>query len=297
MDASFIPIETVPSKTPFGLDQLRRSYKTALSAEDAIAAAPAVGAADEVFPCMFLMPISTPESAESATRIDLLYMGCIAFTGTGVEGDPFLPVLPDQKHEDQDQVQSANSSKGNAGQVLSSPITAQYYAPSSVLTWFTFGARGVKGTAADPDRPIAIITVTIGDSTFSFDTANIDTLIATFFSSQITDSIDSQEIVPGQYWQNTERKTLTLIPYLISLPPGFYPAAYAAGSGYTPGDVITVTGTGSCVMNVISVFTAPSGGIQATTIVSNSLSAATSTPISATGGTGTGAKYTVIHVT
>jgi hypothetical protein len=75
MDASFKPIEIVPSKTPFGLDQLRRSYKTALSATAAIAAAPTVGTADETFPTMFLMPITTPESAASATRIDLTYMG------------------------------------------------------------------------------------------------------------------------------------------------------------------------------------------------------------------------------
>jgi hypothetical protein len=50
-------------------------------------------------------------------------------------------------------------------------------------------------------------------------------------------------------------------------------------------------------MTVVAVFTAPSGAIQATTIVSNSLTAATSTPITATGGTGSGAKYTVIQVT
>src|SRR5882724_10902055 len=103
MDPSFIPIETVPSKTPFGLDQLRRSYKTSKSAEDAIAAAPNVGDADEVFPKMFLMPITTPEPAATATRVDLIYQGCMKTDGDG------NPILPAQKHEDDDAVLSASS--------------------------------------------------------------------------------------------------------------------------------------------------------------------------------------------
>src|SRR5580765_5231092 len=131
MDASFIPVEVVPSKTPFGLDQLRRSYKTALSAEDAIAAAPAIGTADEVFPFMFLMPISTPESAESATRIDLNYMGCMRDDGAEVP----QPILPAQKHDDNTAVQSVSASKLSSGLTLASPATLQYYAPSNALTY------------------------------------------------------------------------------------------------------------------------------------------------------------------
>ena len=129
MDASFIPVEIVPSKTPFGLDQLRRSYKTALSAEAAIAAAPAVGTADEVFPNMFLMPISTPESAESATRIDLLYMGI------------FGEDLPASKH-DSDTVVRGNSQfmPEPAAPVRRRGHNLQYYEPFQHAYIF-FGRR------------------------------------------------------------------------------------------------------------------------------------------------------------
>src|SRR4029077_4071122 len=121
MDPSFIPVEVVPSKTPFGLDQLRRSYKTALSAEDAIAAAPAAGTADEVFATMFLMPISTPESAESATRVELVYMG--TFDGT----------LPAQKASTSAQVASATTNTSSAifPATATNPATVQFYSISN----------------------------------------------------------------------------------------------------------------------------------------------------------------------
>ncbi len=195
MDASFIPIETAPTRTPFGLDQLRRSYKTSLSAEAALAAAPAVGTADEVFPFMFLMPVTSPESSESATRIDLLYMGCMS------GGDS--PTLPDQKHDTNNAVQSASSSKGNNGLTLTSPATIQFYAPTSILTYFSFGAPGTA-VATDPTGDLTIISTTIGDATFS--AGSIGALVGAFFQSQILETHQATEIVPGKYWQNVSRK-------------------------------------------------------------------------------------------
>jgi hypothetical protein len=239
MDPSFIPVDVTPSKTPFALDQLRRSYKTALSAEDAIAAAPAVGTADEVFPCMFLMPISAPESAASATHIDLLYMGCIAFTGTGEDGDPFLPVLPDQKHDSSNAVMSASSSKNKAGVVLTSPATIQYYAPINQLSYFSYLAPGTLEADDPTDAPI-LITYSVGDTSFN-PSGGIGDLVSQFFSPLRTATRTATEIVPGKFWQNTSQKTNTLSPWLFDLPSGPHVVLASESFGYAAGDVVTIT--------------------------------------------------------
>jgi hypothetical protein len=294
MDPSFIPVEVVPSKTPFGLDQLRRSYKTALSAEAAIAAAPAVGAVDEVFPCMFLMPISTPESAESATRIDLLYMGTIQFTGTGVEGDPFLPVLPAQKHDADDAVQSASSSRSNDGRVASSPLTVQFYAPASTLSYFSFGAAGTI-QADDPTDAIKIITLTVADTTMTIGTISLQALVDAFFSEQIIETHQSTEIVPGQYWQNVSKKTKSLTAFIIDVAPGVYILMCYVGTGYAAGDTLTISSGGeSATISITAV--GISGEITAWTVSSNTFTVPYSCLV-ASGGSGSNARLSVEVVT
>lgn len=243
MDPSFIPIETVPSKTPFGLDQLRRSYKTALSAEAAIAAAPNVGDVDEVFPFMFLMPISTPESAESATRIDLVYMGCL--------GGESSPVLPDSKHDSDDAVMSATSGRPRSGVTPTSPMTAQYYAPTSQITYISYGAPGI----IDADPPAGsprIITIVMGDATFSGTPGEI---VANFFVTQLITTRQSVEIVPGKYWQNVSKTTASLSPWVFAFPSGPHVSLASQSSGYAAGDVITISAGGeSATVNVDTVF-------------------------------------------
>jgi hypothetical protein len=294
MDPSFIPVEVVPTKTPFGLDQLRRSYKTALSAEDAIAAAPAVGAVDEVFPCMFLMPISTPESAESATRIDLLYIGTLQFTGTGVDGDPFLPVLPAQKHDTTNAVQTASSSRGKDGTLLSSPVTVQYYAPAQVLTYFSFGAPGTE-VPDDPANDPVIITLTIGDTAYSSSTFSVPYYINNFFVVQIITTQDSTELVPGKFWQNVARKTEVYTAYIYDLPPGAYAIPHSAGHNYTPGDTLTIAGGGGTAVVTVDVIinTAVPGQIWSVSQVSNTCTT-NALNVPATGGTGLGATFDII---
>jgi hypothetical protein len=296
MDPSFIPVEVVPSKTPFGLDQLRRSYKTALSAEAAIAAAPAVGAVDEVFPCMFLMPITTPERAESATRIDLLYMGTIQFTGTGVEGDPFVPVLPDQKTEYNTAVQSATSSKLNTGLTLASPATLQYYAPTSQLTYFTFGAPGTTQAPAPDGSPIPI-TLTISDTTYSSG-GGIQSSIDALFTLQVISTIDSTEIVPGQYWQNVARTQKLYSPWIFDVASGPYVTLYNPGVNYTAGDTLSISSGGEgATINVISVGSVfgAGGGILTFTASSVTFTSA-HTALPASGGSGSDAGFNVFII-
>jgi hypothetical protein len=294
MDPSFNPVEVVPSKTPFGLDQLRRSYKTELSADDAMLAAPLPGTVDEVHPFMFLTAISTPESAESATRVDLVYTGCVLYTWTGVEGDPFVPVLPDSKHEQGSDVQSATSSKLNSGLSLASPATVQFYAPSRVLTYFTFGAPGTTA-ADDPAEAPTVITLTISDTTYS-PSGSIQNSVDQLFSAQIVATSQAVEIVPGQFWQNVARKTKVYVSWIFTpLAPGSYIYLSGWGINYFAGNSLAISSGGeSGAITVDSVDV--SGQITGYHTTSNTFTVAHNL-LPASGGSGTGAKFNVVIVT
>ncbi len=284
MDASFIVVEVVPSRTPFGLDQLRRTFKTSLSAAAAIAAAPAVGTVDETFPFMFLMPINAPESAESATRIDLVYQGCMA-------GDE-SPTLPDQKHDSGNAVQSASSSKASTGGTMTSPATIQYYAPSNTLTYFTFGAAGT--TPADtPAATPTVITWTVGDTSYSIGNLVSD-LIDVFFSLQINQTITSTEVVPGQYWQNVATTTVTYVPFIFDVPSGPLVTLASPGDGYHVGDSLSISSGGEgATITVLTVGGILGGsGILSFSVSANTFTVA-HTLLPASGGFGTGAKFNV----
>lgn len=288
MDPRFIAIETVPNRTPFGLDSLRRSYKTSLNAADAIAAAPDVGDADDSFPKMFLMPVSTPESAESATRIDLVYMGCLRTDGGGA------PILPDSKHDAQDAVQSASSSRSNDGRVATSPLTLQFYAPSTVLTYYSFGGPGTS-FASDPTDDAKLISLTIGDTALSISTGSLLGVVNAFFMLQIIETHQSQEIVPGQYWLNTSRKTKAYVPYIFVTTAGVYLSLAATGSGYNVGNGLVVSAAGqSAGVTVTAV--GVSNSITNWSVGSNTFTAAHNM-VPAVGGSGSGAAFNVFVVT
>ncbi len=288
-------IGKTPGQTQFGLDTFTEHYKCDASANVVMTATdvPQMGSVHPSYQFMFVTNRYCSETSESASALDLVYTGCLRY----VDVEPRVPLLPAQELDTDDQVQSASSSRGvNSWVTLTSPITVQFYAPSNVLSFITYGERGTKGTVADPDSQVAVITTTIGDTTVIFSGATTEAIISQFFTPVIVGSFQSKEIVSGKYWLNTDRKTVSLFPYIFSLPAGFYPVPYNTGTGYALGDSITVSGTGACTMEVTSIYT-PIGAIAATTITSNTLSAATGTPISATGGSGSGASYTVIEVT
>ena|SRR5581483_7583451 len=289
MDASFMPIETVPGKNAFGLDTLRRSYKTDLSAEAAIAAAPDLGTADETFAKMFLTSVLTPEPAGAATQVDLIYTGCIKTSGGN-------PVLPASKSEDDDQVQSVSSKRTSSGVILNDPVTLQYYAPSKVLSYVSFGGPGTQ-VADDPDEDPRVISYSVGDTTFSIGVV-IQEIIDLLFMPQIIHTPKSTEIVPGQYWMNVSRKTKTLSPWIFDLTPGAYVLLASPGNGYTIGDSLTISSGGeSATIVVDQVFGAFGGsGLLAWHVTANTFTAAHNL-LAASGGTGTGAKFNVIIIT
>lgn len=210
MDASFIPIAVTPSKTPFSLDQLVRTYKTSLSATAAMAAAPAVGTADETYPNMFLMPVSTPESAESATRIDLVYMGCF----DGDEGDPTLPAI---KHSLERSVATATTYTSSAifPAVADVPASVQYYQPASAIVVLSITSTSAE-VCPDPDAIVVgdLISWTLAAEQPASSFPEIAAfLLSDAFVQNIVETSNAEEIVPGEYWQITKRKTMNLFPY------------------------------------------------------------------------------------
>jgi hypothetical protein len=286
MDPSFIPIETVPSKAAFGLDQLRRSYKTDLSAEDAVAAAPDIAGADEVFPKMFLVDIATPEPAGSATRIDLIYKGCIKTDGDG------NPIFPSQKHEYDDAVQSASSKRAQSGTILGEAVTAEYYAPTRVLSYISFNGIGTA-IAADPDQDPRVITITVGDTTLAIGVL-VQNLIDALFTVQIVQTFKSTEIVPGKYWQNESKKIKSLSPWIFNLTAGAYVVYCAQGWGYTVGDTLTISFGGESAVLVVT-RVGPGGYVLGWTVSSNTFTVPRNI-LYATGGTGTGAAFNIIVI-
>ncbi len=212
MDPSFIPIEAVPSKTPFGLDQLRRSYKTSLSATDAIIAAPNIGDPDEVFEKMFLSSATAPESSESATRVDLIYMGCFQ-----VDGED-NPILPDPKNATGNPVQTATTYTSSAifPAVAAVPASLQYHAHETSIIEFSTSDT----SATDPPDPPAItvddlITWTLAAEQPAGSFPGIAAfLLSDAFVQAIVATENAEEIVPAnQYFQITKRKTMQLFPY------------------------------------------------------------------------------------
>jgi hypothetical protein len=205
MDANFIPIETVPARAPFGLDQLRRSYKTSLSAEDAIAAAPDVGDADDSYSSMFLMTNNTSEAGDSATRIDLIYWGSLS------------GVLPDAKHSLDRSVATATTYTSSAifPLVADVPASVQYYQPASSILVISTDSTSAE-VCPDPDAIVIgdLITWTLAAEQPASSFPDIAAwILANAFVQNIVETTSAEEIVPGEYWQVSKRKTMNLFPY------------------------------------------------------------------------------------
>ncbi len=279
-----------PGQTQFGLDTFTEHYKCDATADVVLTddSVPAMNSVHPDYPFMFVTARYCTETSESASALDLTYTGCL----TGVE----LPNLPPQQHISTQAVMSGTSSRGFDGTILTSPLSAQYYAPANKLQWITYGAAGEAGTASNPSADIVPITVTIGDTTYS-PTGVLATVINNFFTRLVVGALDTTEIVAGKFWQNGETKTLTLSPLIVTFTPGDYIVLYAPGSGYTVGNSLTINdGMGhSCDISVTSVGVGNS--IVDYTFSSNTFDYTTPSPISASGGSGSGAAFYNYHIT
>jgi hypothetical protein len=159
---------------------------------------------------MFLMPISTPESAESATRIDLLYMGSL----TGAAGVPDLPAI---KHSLSDAVASATTYTSSAifPAVATVPASLEYHAHTSVIIVISNAATSSE-VCPDPAAVTVddLITWTLAATQPASSFSGIAAwLLANAFVQRVIETINSDEIVPGQYYQITKRKIMQLYPY------------------------------------------------------------------------------------
>jgi hypothetical protein len=208
-------------------------------------------------------------------------------------------VLPPAKIDYDDQVQSATSSR-SASTTLASPLTVQYYAPSVIYSWITAGGPGniESVTVPDPDNDIRVISLSCNDATFSPGSV-IDEIVSAYFSQQIVTTFSSNELTAtGGYYQNSIRKTRFLSPHLFDIAPGAYLTLYTPGTGYAAGDILTINGTSGygtiTVLTVGSIFGHGQG------ILTFTQDSATFTEaeiaLSATGGSGSGAKFNVFII-
>ncbi len=271
-----------PGQTQFGLDTFTEHYKCDATADVVLTdgSVPAMGSAHPSYSSMFVTARYCSETSDSASALDLVYMGTLS------------GVLPSQKHDSGVAIQSASSSFGASGGTLGG-VSAQYYAPTNTLSYISTDAVGVD-VAADPVDVPVIITVIVGSTNFAPGTT-IANIATGYFSTQIVTSLDNAEIVAGQYWQHVSKKTTVLIPFLVSVPSGTAIVSLSApGANYRIGDVLSITAGGeSATMRVTAL------GLGQSVLTFDTLTNTFTTPqgdLASSGGSGTGARFNVIIV-
>lgn len=286
-------LSSQPTRTSFALDQLTLVYKSDSSWDVTVVdpGVPKKGDAHSTFPFMFVSDIRLQESAISACTFDVIYLG--AFDSSGGN-----PIVPGTKIEQNVAVLSASSSKASNGTVLTSPATVQYYAPTSIKTYFSYNAAATGNFVADPTADIVPISLIVGDTGLSI-TEPIQNVIHNFFQEHIIHTIESSQFSQdGKYWVNSSRKQKLLQSWLFAVTAGAYVSLYNPGINYNVGDSVTVTaGGGSATMSITSVGSiwGTSRGIMSFTVSSNTFTSS-HTGLSATGGSGTGAGFNVTYI-
>ena len=276
-----------PGQTQFGLDTFTEHYKCDATADIVLTDAdvPQMGSAHPDYDFMFVTNRYCSETSESASALDLIYTGCLIDDGEG------NPVLPAQQHQQGDAVQSASSNYGELG-ALSSPVTVQYYALENTLSYISYGGTG-SDAADDPSGDPEVISLTSGDLNLSVGLI-VDRILAQYFSPNIVHSLNSNEIVAGQFWLNVSKKTKGFLPYLVNMVPGPYVQLSIPGSGYTVGDTLTISAGGESAV-VVLVAIGLSNSVIAWTVSSDTFTVPQASIVS-TGGTGTGAAFNIIIV-
>jgi hypothetical protein len=285
---------STPGQPQFGLATLTEHYKVQNDDGSQITAAavlvnssvPQLGAAHPSFAFMFCTDRHCAETGESASALDVIYMGCLEDDGEG------HPVLPVQKRDSGTAIQSASSSYGSSGAILGQ-VSAQYYAPTNILSYISTNPVGLD-ESDDPTDDVEIITVVVGSGNFAPGTT-IGDIATGYFSTQITHSLQNQEIVAGKYWQHVSQKTKVLIPFLVTVPSGTaFVTLSAAGTGYRIGDILTITAGGETATLYVTTLGLSQSVLTfvtaANSFTTNQIS------LSSTGGTGSGARFNVVIV-
>ncbi len=279
---------TLTGKTPgqqqFGLDTFMEHYKCDATADVVLTdgSVPSIGSAHPDYATMFVTARYCTETSESASALDLTYMGTLS-------GD-----LPAQKHDSSVALQSSSSSFGTTGIALSSPATIQFYAPTNTLSYISSGGPGTD-TADDPTADIIVLTWSIGILSFAIVDQTLADLVDTYFSILITENHSSTEIVAGHFWSNTSTTAKAYVPMILNFPPGAYLALSSAGTGYSAGDTLTISG-GSGTATIVVTGLGISNSITNWTVSSISCTTADFN-VPAGGGSGTGAQFNIIIIT
>jgi hypothetical protein len=235
---------------------------------------------------MFLTDRHCLETGESASALDLVYMGSLTSSGG-------LPILAARQHQFDGAVQTATSKVSNTGLVTSEPVTVEFGSLVNELSYLSYGAAGTD-VADDPIGDPVIITITAGDTTLSIGLVVSEIIARMFVTQIITNPIKSKEVVAGKYWQNTSRKIKRYSPWIFSITPGAYIFIFAPGAGYSIGDTLTITAGGQSATLVITSI-GGAGIVHAWTVTSNTFTVPQGA-IAATGGSGAGASFQVIIV-
>lgn len=214
--------------SPFDLDQLIIPVRGRYSAMEAFLDAHTVGEVSPVDANMFLMQ-KVPDDHLQFPTIQMIY--------GGKRGG----ALPPSQHEFDDDVMSASSKRSFGGVILTSPMIVEFYAPTSLLTYYTRFAPG-SDQAPDPVADPRPIDLTVFDTTFSIG-GTIQDQINAFFSVQQIATNKSSEVVPGgQYYKNVSKKTKKYTAWIFDLPSGPILSLYSPGQGYHEGDTVSCYG-------------------------------------------------------
>ncbi len=202
-----------PGQTQFGLDTFMEHYKCDATANIVLtdSSVPAIGAAHPVYTGMFVSDRHCAETSESASALDLVYVGTLIGSG---ELD-----LPLGKATQGTAIGSASSSSSFFNiYTLSSAATLQFYAPTNSLTWVsrTAGTEGPSGPVIAPTGDLVIFAFTFPPPFPLFSGNWYDFILSNFFTIETTTIVQSTEIVVGgKYWQNVATASKIYVPATI----------------------------------------------------------------------------------
>ncbi len=202
---------STPGQQQFGLATLTERYKVAnddgtqITAADALIAGPQLGDPHPDFSAMFVTAIYCSETGESASALDVTYMGILGMD------------LPPQKATSGGQIASATTNTSSAifPSTATNPATVTFYTISRTLSFYSTD----PADASEPDDPPEIDSLITWDLGFGLQPGlSLPDLVAFLlteaFIQSITETPPSIEpTVEGQYYFITKTKTRTLLPY------------------------------------------------------------------------------------
>jgi hypothetical protein len=196
-----------PGQVQWGLDTFTEHYKCDATADVVLTdvSVPQIGTAHPDYATMFITSRYCSESSESASALDLVYMGTLSGS------------LPAQKPSSSGAVASATTNTSSAifPAVATNPATVQFYAITSTLTWVSDD----PADASEPSDPPTIDSLITWDLGFGVSPdlcfGDLVTFLLTeaFTQGIIEPPPEIEPIVAGQFYQITKRKTRTLFPY------------------------------------------------------------------------------------